>query len=310
MQQALSYGSTVATQVIILFILIFAGFLCGKFKILKRDGVNQMIDLLLFVVTPVLIVNSFASVGYSDNTIGDFLKSALCAVLTHLVGILFAFCFKKVKPLEKQSVYRNCIIFANGGFMAIPLVQALCGEYGVFLVSTYIITLNVISWVYGVLLFPKGKDAGKIKAVLNPGTIGVLIGLPIFLFCPELPIVILKPIGYIASLNTPIAMIVTGFFMIGSDILSGLKDIKLWAVAVARLIAIPLIMLVLFKYALGFSGELLISALVPACAPCAVSNMMLSAKFGGDTALASRLISFTTLLSMITMPIILALTQI
>ena len=194
--------------------------------------------------------------------------------------------------------------------MAIPLVSALAGEYGVFLVSPYIITLNVLSWIYGVRLFPKGKSAGKIKAILNPGTVGVMLGLPLFLFVDNLPNVIGTPIEYLASLNTPIAMIVTGFFLIGSGVIGGLRDFKLWSVSLLRLVVIPLIMLVIFKVVFRLSGELLIAVAVPACAPCAVSNMMLSAKFGGDTALASRLISFTTLLSMLTMPILLALTQI
>ncbi|MBQ1928668.1 MAG: AEC family transporter [Clostridia bacterium] len=310
MEQALSYGITVAGQVVILFVLIFVGYLAGKFKLLKREGVNQMIDLLLYIVTPAVIVNAFATVDYNKDTIGDFLFATLCAVLTHAVGIVFALLFCKVKNIDKQSVYRNCIIFSNGGFMAIPLVFALAGEYGVFLVSPYIITINVLSWIYGVRLFPKGKSAGKIKAVLNPGTVGVLLGLPLFLFVDNLPITVSQPIEYLASLNTPIAMLVTGYFLIGSDVIGGLKDIKLWSVSTLRLVVIPLIMLLIFKVVFSLSGELLIAVAVPACAPCAVSNMMLSAKFGGDTSLASRLISFTTILSMLTMPILLALTQI
>ncbi len=309
MEEAFNYGTTVAVQAAILFVLIFAGYFIGKFKLINRTGVDQLIDVLLYVVTPVLIVNSFLSVKFSSDTIADLGISALCAFLTHFVGIAAAFIFCKTKPEEKRAVYRNGIIFSNGGFMAIPLVDALAGDYGVFLVSTYIIALNVISWVYGARLFPGGKNTGRIKAVLNPGTIGVLIGLPLFLFVPEMPKVIAEPISYIADLNTPIAMFITGFFLIGSDLLSAIKDLRLWAVSLIRLLAIPLVMLFIFKFGFGLRDELLIACMVPACAPCAVNNMMFAAKFGGDTALASRMISFTTILSMITMPVILALTK-
>ena len=309
MFEILTYGMTVAQQVAILFILILIGYFIAKFKLMNRTGIDQIIDILLYIVTPLVIINSCISVPFNQKTVTDLGIATLCAAGTHFVGIIFAMFFKKVKPLSQAAVYRNGIIFSNGGFMGIPLVKALTGDYGVFLVSGYVIVLNVLAWMYGVRLFPEGKKSGRLRAFINPGSIGVLIGLPLFFFVQKVPEVIAKPVEYIAGLNTPVAMIVMGFFLLGSGVLEGIKDWKMWLVTLIRLAVIPLCMLVIFKYAFGLEDTLLIACMVSACAPCAINNMMLSAKFGGDTALATRMISFSTIVSIFTMPIVLALTQ-
>lgn len=309
MQEVFSYGLTVATQVIILFVLIFAGYFMGKSRLVRKTGIAQLTDFLLYVITPCLIVDAFISVQFNPDTFGELLISAGCAVLTHLIGVAFAFLFCKTKPRAKQAVYRYGIIFSNGGFMSIPMVQALAGDYGVFLVSMYIIVINVITWTYGITLYPSEQKTSRRKAIVNPGTIGIAIGLPLFFLPFALPEIITRPLEYLSDLNTPVAMIITGYYLIGSDLRKGMRDVRMWLVAALRLLVIPLIMLVMFKYLFDLQDELLIACMVPACAPCAVNNMMISAKFGGDTSLASRMISFTTILSMLTMPLILMLTK-
>ena len=300
---------TVAIQVGILFVLIFAGLLMGKYKVVNKVGIDQFTDFLLYIITPCLIVNAFLKVEYNDSTVTQLLISAACAVLCHLVGIIIAFAFKKIQPISKQAVYRFGIIFSNGGFMALPLVQALIGEKGVFLVSPYVIAINVFTWTYGVALFKSDKKTSKLKAFLNPGVLGILIGLPLFLLRIPVHEIIAKPVAYLAEINTPIAMIITGYCLLHSNIKQGLRDKMMWITSVIRLIVIPLIMLVVFKYVMQLQGDLLIACMVPACAPCAVNNMMISAKFGGDTETASRLIPFTTLISIITIPLMLVLTK-
>lgn len=305
----LNYLSDVSLQVGILFVLIFVGMVLTRFKVFTKSGAEQMVDVLLYIVTPCLIVNAFLNVSFTADTIVELSIAAGCAIITHIIGILLSQIFCKTKPIEKKSVYKFGIVFSNGGFMSLPLANALIGEKGVFLVSMYVIVFNIMTWTYGVSQF-KNSQSSRLKTILNPGTCGVIIGLPLFLFGIKMPAIIAEPLSYLSSLNTPLAMLVTGFFLFSADIKNGLKDPKLYIASALRLVAVPLAAAVLFKFGFGLKGDLLICCLIPACAPTAVNTMMLSAKFSGDTALASRLLSLTTVLSIITMPLLLSLAQI
>lgn len=309
MNDVLQNVLSVATQVGILFILIVVGMLITKFKIVTKKGIDQIIDILLYVVTPCLIVNSFITVKFTKETVMQLLMSAGCAVITHIIGIIVVLLFTKVKSVSKKAVYKFGTVLSNGGFMSLPLAQALVGEKGVFLVSAYVIVFNIVVWTYGVSLFKSEEKASKLKILLNPGVIGVIIGLPLFLLKIQFPQIIMAPIAYLADLNTTLAMLVTGYFLMNSGIKDGISDIKMWLSAGLRLIVIPLVAVIIFKYALNLSGDLLICATIPACAPTAVNTMMISAKFGGDTALASRMLTVTTVLSIVTMPLILVFAQ-
>ena len=297
------YFINVASQVGILFVLIGVGMVLTRLKIFSKQGIDQIIDVLLYAVTPCLIVDAFLSVEFNSDTVGELGIAAGCAVITHALGVLFAQIFIKTRPQKQKAVYQFGVVFSNGGFMSLPMAQALVGEKGVFLVSMYVIVFNIMTWTYGVSRFKSDEKSSKLKVLLNPGTIGVIIGLPLFLLSVNLPQIIAKPIEYIASLNTPLAMLVTGFFLMGASIISAAKDSKMWLAAAMRLAVIPLCCVVLFKYCFGMSGDLLICCIIPACAPTAVNTMMMSAKFGGDTSLASKLLAVTTLLSIITMPL-------
>ena len=101
MQEVFSYGLTVATQVIILFVLIFAGYFMGKSRLVRKTGIAQLTDFLLYVITPCLIVDAFISVQFNPDTFGELLISAGCAVLTHLIGVAFAFLFCKENFAKK-----------------------------------------------------------------------------------------------------------------------------------------------------------------------------------------------------------------
>lgn len=309
MNEGAQYFITVAVQVAILFVMIAAGAVLIKVRMLRKSGIGQLTDILLYVVTPCVIIHAFLEVELNLDTLKSLLICAGCALMTHLAGILIAFAFRKNQPASRQGVLRGCVIFSNGGFMAIPMAQALIGSKGVFLISAYIIILNIVTWTYGVSLYRTEKKTNWTKILLNPGTIGVLIGFPLFLLRIQLPAILGDPVFYLAQLNTPVAMLITGYYLITSSLKTGLKDAGLWIASFLRLLAVPVLVLCLYKFVFQLKGDLLAACMIPACAPSAVNNMLIAAKFKGDAALASRIISVSTILSIVTMPVILMLTK-
>ena len=308
MNEFLNSALKIGGQVIILFILMFVGFISTKTKQITDKSIAGFVNILLYIVTPCLIVNSFLSVKFTSDTLKYLLIAAGCAVLSHIIGIAVSFLIRD-KEEAKKSVYRFGTVFSNAGYMGLPLAQAVFGNEGVFYGSVYVVLFNIIQWTYGITLYNKSGNS-KLKTLINPGTIGVVIGLPLFLLKISLPEIIGEPLGYLASLNTPIAMLVTGYYFALSDFRRGIKNAKLWLAIALRIIAIPMLALLLFKYVFGMSGVLLCCCVLPASAPTAVNTMVLASKYGADTDVALKLVTLSTALSIITMPLILAFAQI
>ena len=146
------------------------------------------------------------------------------------------------------------------------------------------------------------------KMLINPGVIGVSIGLIIFLLSIPVPKVIAEPISYIASLNTPLPMLIIGYHLMKSNILEGLKNIKCFFAIGIKLFLFPLLALFVM-YLCGVRGTMLISSVISCSAPTAAITTMFSDKYSCDTALSVNMVSISTLLSLISMPILITLAQ-
>lgn len=298
----------VLTQVLILLILIMLGFLLTKLKMLSEITVKQMTDLVLTIVTPSVIIKSFAR-EYDPATLKNLLVSFAIAIIVHLGYILFSRILIRDKDEKRQKVLQFSTIFSNCAFMSIPLMQSLIGDLGVFYGTSFIAVFNVFVWSYGVFLM-NGKGSGFTpkKIVLNPGIIGVAIGLLIYFLNISIPKIIYEPISFMAGLNTPLPMIIIGYHLANSNILDGLKNFKTLYTIFIRLLLFPALVL-LGMYLCGIKGEVLVACTICACAPTAAITTMFASKYGGDTSLSVSTVSLSTILSVITMPIIITLAQ-
>ncbi|MBQ2319677.1 MAG: AEC family transporter, partial [Clostridia bacterium] len=102
MADFLSYTGTVGIQVIILFLMIGVGFIISKKGFLTSDGAAQMTNLLLYIVTPCVIISSFESMEFNKQSAGELLIAAGCAVVTHVIGFLLGFIiFRKAEKKDK-----------------------------------------------------------------------------------------------------------------------------------------------------------------------------------------------------------------
>ncbi len=301
----------VFVQVVILLILMGVGFILTKANMLNKNAAGCMTDLVLYSVTPCVIIHSFMR-EFNRETLRNLLLSFSLAIITHLVFIILSRFVLHLKDTDKCRVLRFATIFSNCGFMSLPLQQALLGADGVLYCATYIATFNIIIWSYGTMLISGDKKyITPKKLVLNPGLIGVAIGLILFVTQLPLPNVIAQPINYLAALNTPLPMIIIGFHLANSNFSKIVSDkAALYAIAL-RLIAFPLIILAIL-FALPVNKTIVISIMISACAPVGAMSTMFTAKFKSNpelVELSAGAVSFSTVLSLLTMPIIIALAQ-
>lgn len=299
----------VAEQVIILFILIFVGFFCGKSKLINDIGAKHLTDIVLYLATPCVIVKSFQEVSFDFQLLVNLGITTLCATLIQVISIFACKLIFKSKDISRQKVLQFATVFSNCGFMSLPLQNALLGSTGVFYGSIFVAIFNIIVWSYGLVdMSGNKKDFNFKKILLNPGVLGVSFALILFFTNIKLPELISTPINYIAGLNTPVPMLVIGYYLSGTNFIKYLKDKGVYAVSFARLITIPLISLFVM-WLCGVKGEILIACTVAASAPTAATTTMFATKFSRDVELSVNLVSITTMLSIITMPIIIALAK-
>ena len=300
---------TVGEQVLVLFLLISVGFLCNKLQFLSREANKRISDLVVIVVAPCVIMKSFIREFNSEMLI-QLLLALLVATVSHLVMILLSCLLIRDRhdsDEKRNKVLRFGAVFSNAGFIAIPMQEALLGADGVFFGAAYLVMFNIVSWSWGVCHISGDKSQITVKKILfSPGIIGVVFGMILFLFSIRLPNAIHTAISHIAALNTPLPMIVVGYYLAEVDLLQALKDKGSHLCLLFRLIAFPLLALGIL-YLCGVRGAMLVSMVIALSAPVAAMTTMFSEKFESDTILSVRLVSLSTLFSIVTMPAIVAL---
>ncbi len=295
----------VIQQIFIIFILIGVGFLAAKFGILREEGARQITDLLLIIVIPCVIIMAFQA-SFERSLIKNLLIAALLAALTHAAGILISKLIFRNEAPDRKMMLVYSTVFYNAGFFSLPLLRALLGETGVLYGSVFVAVFNLFAWTYGIRLMNGENGASKWKTFLNPGIISLLIALALVLFNIRLPDVVQTTLRYITGLHTPLAMIIIGcqFYLMWRNF--NLRDLALWKTVLARNILIPLIMLALIFY-LAQDKTLFFASVITASAPTATNTILFATKYRQDVNTAVQTVILTTLLTIISIPLIMAL---
>lgn len=297
----------VLDQSIILFLLIIVGFIARKKNVIKDETIEHFSEFVLKITLPLFIIVSMDNDFSRDKIVFSGLI-LLISFFTYLFKIFISQIFiKYMNPLDIQKgVYKFLIVFSNAGFMGYPISYAIYGDDGVFYTAMLNIAYNIMVWTYGVSLLNSDEkdDEGVKKLLTNPGIIGVAIGLLLFLTPLTLPSLIKEPMAMVGNMTTPLAMIVVGGILGGTKIGNAFKNKKLIIASLLRLIFIPLIILLVLlpfhlpKIVLG------ITVIVDAM-PCAANTAIFARKYKSDYSLASQGVFISTLMNIITTPIIL-----
>ncbi len=299
----ISSFSAVAVQVAVLFILISIGFICSKKNIFDEHTIKHLTNFILYFVTPTVVINSFNR-DYDPLLVKKLLISVGCGALLHFLSIVLSFILIHDKDKAKQAVLRYGIIFSNCGYMALPLQNALLGTEGIFLGTAYIAVFNLLTWTFGLVLMSGDVKEISIKKVfINPGIIGIVTGLIIFLTPIKLPVIIASPIQHLANLNTPLPMFVIGYYLAQITTLAVLKDFKLVLGIFIRLVLCPLAALGIL-YFMGIRDNILPAMVIAVSAPSAANTTMFAAKYEKDTQTAVTMVAIGTLFSILTMPLV------
>ncbi len=305
----MSLPMSILIQVLVMFLLMLIGFLCFKFKIINDDGNKQLTSLLLFVVNPLVVINAYQT-PFEARLAKNLIIAFALGVVSHIVAMIIAYIFVRTKKNEVRApIERFAIIYTNCGFMALPLINALYGNEGVFYASAYMTVFNVLSWTHGYITMSGKSDKTALKkAFVSPVIISVIIGISMFFLRIRLPIVLDQGVSFMASLNTPLAMIVTGVSLAQIKILSVFKTLRCYYIIFIMDIIVPICVMLIYLF-LPIDSNLIIVNLVATACPCAVTTLLFATKFDRDVPYASKLLTLANITCIITIPAIIFLYQ-
>src|SRR5690554_1474967 len=319
----MSLAATVFEQVLVILAIIFIGVICYKIKLIDEVSSEKLNNILLYLVLPIVILVSYQR-EFSMELFNGLLVSFLLALITHLLSIGISYLFFRRKKtvmvrdaddVSKETVdnpdylvERYSVIYSNCAFMGIPLINGIFGYEGVFYATAYITIWNIFTWTHGVILMDKDdsnkKDFKSILSKLKSPTIAaIIIGLILFLLQIKLPRTVLTAFEYISNLNTPFAMLIAGVTIGQTEIIKTIKKVRIYAIALFRLILIPIVLLIIYSF-FPISEIVLITSIVLAAAPTATMAILLSIRYKQNSIYAAEIFAITTILSSITLPLI------
>lgn len=296
----------IAQQVLVLFVLIFIGFLCAKKGIINDSSARHLTDIVLYVVTPCVMITAFQR-SFTMALLGNILIAVLCASLIMIGSILITKLIFHDKNEARKKVLSFATVFSNCGFMSLPLQKAILGDDGWFYGSIFVAIFNVFVWTYGLVSMSGDRKQLSIKKLIfNPGIMGVAIAFVLFVCRIDLPNVISLPIDYLAALNTPVPMLIIGFYLSKADLKRAFTDAGAYISMGVRLIVIPLAAAFVMQLC-RVDNTILTAFVIASSAPAAATTTMFATKYNRDVDLSVSIVAASTVLSIVTMPIIVAL---
>ncbi|OPJ59399.1 AEC family transporter [Clostridium oryzae] len=296
----------VINQIIILTIMMLVGVGLRKTKIVTDEVEKGLSSILMNLTLPCMIIYSF-NFSFSIN----MLKKAVL-ILFYSIGIhIFLIILSKIAYFKlkdsKKSVFTFATVFSNCGFVGFPIVQGVFGNIGVFYTSVFTIPFNIFMWSYGVMLFTGERNLKSIKKnLMNPPLMCTLLGVAIFLFSIKLPVPVLNTLRSIGNMTTPIAMFIVGSMLANVKLKEVFKGGDIYYLNFVKLIAAPMLVYFILLI-LGCNRTLLYICVIMVAMPTASLIGVFAERYNGDRVSASKSAFLTTVLSVITIPVIMSI---
>ena len=297
-------------QMVQLFLMIGLGYFLFKVKILDVELNKRLTTLLLAVTTPALIISSVLSTTeYLPFT--DILFVFLVGILVYIVLPILGWILVKIMriPLPQQGLYIFMTVFSNIGFMGFPVMKAIFGNDAVFYTALFNMLFNLLVFSVGTGIMGYGTDRKmnfNPKDLLSPGVIASLVALVIYMAKIQFPNVISSTITMIGDITTPIAMLIIGSTLANIPLKEVFSELRIYPYTFIKQVIIPALAYPVLR--LFIQDPLILGVtLIMISMPVANSAVLFATEYDGDVSLAAKAVFMTTLLSIVTIPLIVSL---
>ena len=298
-------------QIVQLFLMIFMGYLIVKTGLVRDDDSKVLSKIILYLIVPCVIINAF-QVDYTTDTVKGLLIAFAASVMTQvilLVVISVAGRLLHLNEVEVASVY-----YSNSGNLIVPIVTFILGQEWVLYGCVFMSVQLVFLWTHCKKIISREASYDWKKIILNINMISIFIGVILFFTGIRLPEIIRNTLASVGTMIGPASMIVTGMLFAGMNLKQIFANKRVYFITFLRLIAVPLIALVLIKLSnlASFSADgnkIMLIVFLAIITPSASTVTQMCQVYGNDSRYASAINVMTTLLSIITMPVMVMLFQ-
>ena len=299
-------------QIIQLFIMIFMGFIIVKARLLKAEDSKILSVIVLYLIIPCVIINAWV-VDYTPQTVKGLLIALAGSVMTQVILLIVVSILGRVFHLNEVEV--ASIYYSNSGNLIVPIVTFILGKEWVLYGCVFMSVQLVFIWTHCKKIISRESTYDWRKIVLNINMISIAIGIILFLTRIHLPAIINNTLSAVGSMIGPASMIVTGMLFAGMDFKQIFANKRVYFVSFFRLIIVPVIALFLIKCSQlsTFSSngnKLMMIVFLAIITPSASTVTQMCQVYGNDSQYASAINVVTTLLAIVTMPLMVMLFQI
>lgn len=296
-------------QMLVLFIIMMIGFIAYKKNIITDETSKKLSAIVVNISNPALILSSVT--GNATVTGAELVETMFVAIGMYVFLIAVAALVPVIikATARDRGTYRVMTIFGNVGFMGFPIISSLYGGGALLYASLFLLPYNILIYTYGVWEMCKSsgvvKKSGResIKQIFNIGVIFCIIAVVVYALGIKFPAWVNTTVSMMSSTTAPLSMMVIGASFATMNFKKVFLNVRTWVFSALRLLVIPV--LGTFLVSLVTDNPSIIGVtMVMLGVPVGSMTAMLAQEYGGDYALSSETVAMTTLLSVVTFPIV------
>lgn len=299
--------SEILTSLVMIFLLIIPGIIFRKKDIISAAQSDGISSLAVNITWPCLVVDAM-QMDFSAAVLKDSGYMMAAAMVVFAMTAVVTLVLSKLLRLDngKRYITAFMLLFGNTGFIGIPVIRALYGTEAVFFAAILEMVNDVVIFTIGMMLIQMSAGAKlrfEPKLFLNPGLIGVIVGLLLFLLDIRLPEVIGGAVEMVGDATTPLTMFLIGYQLGSLKAKEILKVASIYVISFTKLLIVPVLALIVLRVAVG-DFSLLEKVLIMSFAmPAGSVSVIFSQQYRGETAFATKTVLLSTLFSIVTIPV-------
>ena len=289
-----------------MFLIMLAGAAAFRWKILDSASNKKMSGLLLKVISPAMLFMAY-QIEFEGERLRGLLVTMALSMASFAWTIILVNRWIPLKKHEDAAIEQMATIYANCGFIGIPLINGILGIEGVFYLTAYITALNLIVWSHGQAIMRGTMELKTaLKNFIQPATVAIGLGIVCFLFRIRIPEILASPLKMVGDMNTPLAMLVAGGSLAEGNLLGALKKTRAYRISFLKLILIPVISILILSL-VPAERIYVMTILVAIACPTAATGSMFALQYNKNSNYASELFIITTVFSLVTIPLMVLL---
>lgn len=298
-------------KIIELTLIVLMGYGLVKSRLLKSEDSKPLSIIGLYIISPAVMIEAF-QIDYTPEILQGLMLSLTMAVFLHIILIATGAMLKRLLKLD--PIEHAASIYSNSGNLIIPIVMALFGREWVIYASCFIVVQTFLFWTHcRVIIVGEGNLSLKVM-LKNINMWSIFIGILLFAFQIKLPNFINGTLSAVGMFIGPNAMLIAGMLIASIPLKSIVSSKRIYLITALRLLLIPIFLLIIVKLC-GFAGwvengeTIAMISFLATISPSAATVTQMALIFGNNAQKASAIYGVTTMLCVLTMPLVIALYQ-